>query len=348
MYNEETLLTGLVERYSPTGAEAEAAAFLVQVMEEWGFSAYMDEVGNAVGMLGDGEREILLLGHIDTVPGQIPVRRSGDVLHGRGAVDAKGALACFAAAAAQAGARRGWRLTVVGAVGEEGDSRGAKHLLQTHTPPQMVIIGEPSGWDRVTLGYKGGMWFEYTVRQPLAHTASQQASACEQAVDFWMRLSKAADDYNKGRKKLFTHLNPSLRGMFSEDDGLYETARLRISLRLPQDLPPSEAQEFVRNLSNGGSFQFEEGVPAWNDSKNTPLVRALLAGVRAQGGIPCFSFKTGTSDMNLVAPVWKCPAVAYGPGDSNLDHTPHEHVLISEYKACIAVLAQALTQLTET
>ena len=41
---------------------------------------------------------IALVGHIDTVPGVIEVRRDGDLLHGRGAVDAKGPLAAAIAA----------------------------------------------------------------------------------------------------------------------------------------------------------------------------------------------------------------------------------------------------------
>ena len=59
----------------------------------------VDRTGNAVGVLGDGPREMVLLGHIDTVPGEIAVHRDGDALYGRGAVDAKGPLACFTAAA---------------------------------------------------------------------------------------------------------------------------------------------------------------------------------------------------------------------------------------------------------
>ncbi len=67
----------------------------------------MDEAGNAVGEIGapDAARTIVLLGHIDTVPGNIPVRieaaPAGDVLFGRGSVDAKGPLATFVAAAAR-------------------------------------------------------------------------------------------------------------------------------------------------------------------------------------------------------------------------------------------------------
>ncbi len=62
-------------------------------MQALGFRARIDEAGNAIGELGKGERTIVLLGHIDTVPGQIRVRREGDILFGRGTVDAKGPLA---------------------------------------------------------------------------------------------------------------------------------------------------------------------------------------------------------------------------------------------------------------
>ena len=49
--------------------------------------------------------------------------------------------------------------------------------------------------------------------------------------------------------------------------------------------------------------------------------------------------------MNVVAPVWKCPIVAYGPGDSALDHTPHEHLELEEYWRAVLVLEATLRQL---
>jgi LysW-gamma-L-lysine carboxypeptidase len=132
--NEIELLEGLLQRYSPTFQEAEAAHYLVAQMKAAGFEARVDEVGNAVGVIGNGPREVMLLGHIDTVPGQVDVRREGDLLYGRGAVDAKGPLACFAAATALAGVREGYRFAVIGAVGEEGDSRGAQFVRDYYRP----------------------------------------------------------------------------------------------------------------------------------------------------------------------------------------------------------------------
>ena len=49
-------------------------------------------------------------------------------------------------------------------------------------------------------------------------------------------------------------------------------------------------------------------------------------------------------DLNLVAPVWKCPAVVYGRGNSALDHTPDEHISLEEYGKAVTMLAEALEQ----
>jgi LysW-gamma-L-lysine carboxypeptidase len=91
------------------------------------------------------------------------------------------------------------------------------------------------------------------------------------------------------------------------------------------------------------SFSAEE--VAYQAGKNNALVRAFLAGIRRQGGGPGFLLKTGTSDMNVVGPAWGCPILAYGPGDSRLDHTPEEHVDLDEWQRGVAVLADVLRSL---
>ncbi|HZD57515.1 MAG TPA: M20/M25/M40 family metallo-hydrolase, partial [Anaerolineales bacterium] len=87
-------------------------------------------------------------------------------------------------------------------------------------------------------------------------------------------------------------------------------------------------------------------IHAYQGEKNTPLVRAFLAAIRERGGRPRFLLKSGTADLNIVAPAWGCPAVAYGPGDSSLDHTPEEHISLSEYGRAVEVLGDALSRLT--
>src|SRR5258708_16875043 len=77
------LLEGLVSIYSPTGQEAEAVRHLVEQMQAAGLRAHVDAAGNAIGECGDGPESVVLLGHIDKVPGFIAVRRDDNVMYGR-------------------------------------------------------------------------------------------------------------------------------------------------------------------------------------------------------------------------------------------------------------------------
>ena len=76
--NEFDTLVGLVSHYSPSGQEREAVEWLVTRMKSLGYEdAFVDEIGNAIGVMGKGPQQVVLLGHIDTVPGEIIVRRDG-------------------------------------------------------------------------------------------------------------------------------------------------------------------------------------------------------------------------------------------------------------------------------
>jgi LysW-gamma-L-lysine carboxypeptidase len=345
--SEAQTLTGLVGCYSPSHQEEKAATWLVQHMQKLGYTqSFIDEAGNAVGVKGSGERQIILLGHIDTVHGEIPVRMQDGILYGRGSVDAKGALASFVDAAAQVGAQNGWQIVVIGAVGEETDSRGARYLAPRYHP-EYAIIGEPSGWQRVTLGYKGSAWAEVTVQRAQSHTASGKESACEAAVAQWQKLTTWVAAFNQDRERAFEQILLSLRGMNSKEDGFSQSACLMIGARLPVDVTPEDWYARLALICEGASIN-PQGfpVPAFQGSKNTPLVRAFLAGIRSQGGTAGFLLKSGTADANIVAPVWNCPVVVYGPGDSALDHTPDEHILLSEYLAAVEVLKKVIITLT--
>lgn len=345
MIDDVGLLEALLAIPSPSGQEDAVAAFLVHQMQARGFRAARDEAGNAVGTAGppDAAREIVLLGHMDTVPGLIPLREEDGRLYGRGAVDAKGPLAAFLLAAARVAPRlRDVRLTVIGAVEEESHGRGARHLAASRPAPECVIIGEPSAWEGVTLGYKGLLVFDYKRRQPGAHSAGEGTGPAEKAVGLWNNLMAYAAVRNDGRSGHFDTLDPALGDFRTVSDGLYNGVDMRVTLRLPPGLHPDEVEERVRSWCNGDEVRFYPSDPPFQAGKNTPLVRAMLKAIRAQGGRPRFKLKTGTSDMNIVGPAWRCPIVAYGPGDSSLDHTPDEHIALAEFRRGVDVLAGAL------
>jgi LysW-gamma-L-lysine carboxypeptidase len=49
--------------------------------------------------------------------------------------------------------------------------------------------------------------------------------------------------------------------------------------------------------------------------------------------------------MNVLAPIWQCPILAYGPGDSSLDHTPNEHASLQELERGASVIQQMLLEI---
>ena len=360
-------LVGLVSQYSPSGQERGAVEWLVARMKSLGYDAFVDDAGNAVGVMGSGSRQVVLLGHIDTVPGEIKVEIVGaehapPLLYGRGSVDAKGPLACFVDAVAKVGAKDDWQFIVIGAVEEERDSDGARFVVGQYKP-DFAIIGEPNQWDRIALGYKGSAWANVTVKRGQVHTASGEETAAEGAVDVWLRIKAYVDSFNANKQKVFDKLLLTLRGMESDSNEFEQWARLKVGVRLPVEVSPDDwyikLEETLKVFTEHSQSEPEGAetfrvfverigfaVPAWGCEKNTKLVRSFLSGIRSQGGEPRFVYKTGTADLNIVAPVWNCPAVVYGPGDSSLDHTPNEHIDLNDYQKAVEVLAEALSKLT--
>jgi len=338
----EQLLHDLVAIPSPSCHEGEAAAFLTAWMRGNGYDdAFIDEAGNAVGIIGTGSRQIVLLGHIDTFAGFPPVRLDGRTLYGRGSVDAKGPLCTFAAAACEADLTDDVQVIVVGAVEEEAaTSRGAHYALSQYQP-ECCVIGEPSQWDRITLGYKGRLLLDWRWEGGLSHSAGEAPSPAERALSYWQDINAYCDQFNTGIGSLFTRLDPSVRDINTWQEGVNGVAEMTIGFRLPPGVAPAEI---------GGRFPASDGATvsargaecAFSGDKNSPLSRQFRRAIRAQGGVPRFVNKTGTSDMNIVGPRWGCPIVAYGPGDSALDHRPDEHINLDEYLCAIDVLTLVL------
>src|SRR5690606_5421443 len=254
---------------------------------------------------------------------------------------------CFVDAVANFGPKDGWQFIVIGAVEEERDSEGARFVVNQYKP-NFAIIGEPNHWDRIALGYKGSAWENVVVIREQTHTASGEETVTEVAVGLWLKIKAYVTDFNKDKKKVFDQLLLTLRSIDSSQDGFEQTATLKVGVRLPVGISPEDWYERLSEIvSDANVEKIGHAIPAWRCEKNTQLVRSFLSGIRSQGGEPHFVYKTGTADLNIVAPIWKCPAVVYGPGDSALDHRPNEHIELEEYEKSVTVLWEALKNLTK-
>jgi LysW-gamma-L-lysine carboxypeptidase len=336
------VLHGMLQVDSPSYHEGEVAAHIVSLMRDLGFTAEIDAAGNAVGTIGQGGGpSVMLLGHMDTIPGHIPVRVEGDRLYGRGAVDAKGPLAAMICAASTAAAR-GFpgSLTVVGAVEEETpSSRGAMHIRTDRARPDALIVGEPSGWDTVVVGYKGKTDLSYQVRCDPTHPSNPEPKATELVCRAWGTLLDilGPDIGNHS----FATPGPTLVSL----SGDMAVADAEFSVRTP---PLYDVERLVDQLTAKlpkGRLELINSVAACRTDRSDPVVRALSGAIRTQHRRPVWKVKSGTSDMNTLAEVWDVPMATYGPGDSALDHADNEHILIEDYLRGIDVLVRTLDTL---
>lgn len=359
---EVEFLLDLLKVYSPTGQEAELAKLLYLKMKELGFEVHIDPAGNVVGELKGHGPNVLLCGHMDTVPGPIPVRVEKEEIWGRGAVDAKGPLATLILAAKKYASleEEGLNIIVAGVVEEEGSSKGMYHLISYINEPDIAIFGEPSGASCLTLGYKGGVTFEATIETEGGHSASPWLfkNSIEEGWSLWTELKKFFDSYKRDDSKFY-----SLTYCLTYIDGGGSSAlvpskcTLKFNVRIPPTLKCKDVVNMVKEVS--GNFASNRGISVkvkWDEcveayvlSRTSTVARAFSRAILEVLGVkPSFAYKTGTSDINVAASKWtRTEMAAYGPGDSSLDHTLWERVSIDEYLKSINVLSRALTWISK-
>jgi LysW-gamma-L-lysine carboxypeptidase len=332
---DRQVLEALVRVPSVTGREQDAVRLMQDQARRDGFRVVEDKAGNFIAEAGTGPRLLLFCGHIDTVPGAIDVRVEGDELWGRGSVDAKGPLAAAYCAARRHLDSKEVTVRVVGAVDEEGDSRGAK-ALDLSRKPEWVIVGEPSGVDAVTIAYKGILRGAFTLRRPRHHAAHPGATAVEQAIAWWTEVSR-----RHAFADTFDALQGHLLSLTTQSDGLVDEVVGRFNVRIPPGVDVAGLQAELAASAEERHIVFAPGermAPAVADRKS-PLVAAFLSSIRATGGEPRLLRKTGTADFNHLAE-WLpgTPIVAYGPGDASLDHTPHERIDLRDFDRAVDIL----------
>ena len=334
------LLREMLEIPSSSYQERALADYLAEAMRDLGFQAHIDGVGNVIGLIerGDGPT-LMLLGHMDTVSGHVPVRSEDGRLYGRGAVDAKGPLAAMICAAAGAVDFPG-RIVVIGVVEEETPrSRGAMAIRATHGRPDALIIGEPSGWSSVVLGYKGKLDLRYTVKCPATHPSNPVPKASELAVACWDALVDLLGP--DASHAVFDRPGATLCRL----NGDLTTATADLSIRIPPGFDVDELVSGLRDRLPAGNLEVLNSVAACRVGRADRAVRALVSGIRQLHAQPRLVVKTATSDMNTLAEVWDIPMATYGPGDSSLDHADDEHIVLSDYLRGIDVLTIAISEL---
>ncbi|MCL1875447.1 MAG: M20/M25/M40 family metallo-hydrolase [Synergistaceae bacterium] len=344
---EIELLTRLVNIKSETYNETEACEHFARVLPSFGWgSIKIDEVGNVIAQRGNGSKEIMLLGHIDTVPGGPLARIDGNVLWGRGSVDAKGPLCALTVAGGIADIPPDWRITLIAAVGEEGDYPGAVHIIPKYSPAG-CIIGEPSGTSGITIGYRGFLRAKLHARDEGVHRSRSAGpiTATLHAASDIMRMVEAKD---KPDRPVIERPSGAIMSMLGKEEGA-RSALIDLDIRLPIGADIEGYISALKEISNSNNVQIDilSAMPAYLVDKNNPMARALRIAVRNEGLSPRIYAKGGSADFNLAAD-WHCPIAAYGPGDSKLDHTNEEHLDLESYMTSISILKNGIERFVKS
>ena len=339
--DEVGILRDIVEAYSPSGQEADAVQVFLGLAKGLGLDARSDGAGNAIARIGTGPPTVLFLGHIDTVEGELPVRIVDGRMTGRGTCDAKGALAAALVAASRY--EGPGELSVIGAVGEERDSSGARYLIGRHRP-DFLIVGEPSGWDAVTIGYRGTLNMVLTVDGNRTHLSAPEETTVEHGLSVANDLAEFCREHQG--KSPFASPTLKVHTIHTSRSGDREHVEIGLNVRVPPGLRTEEVLAFLGSHLKGAQPQVMDRSEAVEVDSRNEVVRALCTGIRDAGARPRLLRKLGTSDLNLAAPAWGCPAAAYGPGDSHLDHTDRESLDIRDFQRSIKILRNAFARLT--
>lgn len=333
-------LSELVRTRSFSGAEAAAAKLCAARMRALGYKhVCIDEAGNVVGAnydyTKDGKCDLLLFSHLDTVEGFWEVQEDASGISGRGAVDAKGCLASYIEAGVHAPPTL--KVVVVGVVEEEAPtSKGTFHLL-TYLTPKMAVNGEPSNSDGITIAYKGRIVVECRTEGEAAHAGMKAENPIERTFEYYEKLRQHFPRHHTFDSVIFnvTHIDYGKRDSLNIIPGHLD---FFMDVRIPPNADIAKIKHlFISSAPSGVKVSIPEAFPGCEIKTVSPVVRAMVSAMRSQGITPRYLKKSGSADMNISMQKG-IPTIAYGPGDSKLDHTDKEYLHWKDYETSIEVL----------
>jgi LysW-gamma-L-lysine carboxypeptidase len=350
------LLNRSLKEYTPSRAEASLANLIKdKSIDELGFEkTNIDNVGNVIATKGSGRPVIMLCGHMDTVPGRIPVRMENGYLYGRGASDAKSSLIAMLLAASEFPKQRG-TIIFAGVVDEEGNATGIKELVRSKSTIDYAIFGEPSGISNITIAYKGRFAFRLTCDVGTSAHASAPwlaKNSIEEVYDFWQAIQLEIGRLDSGSDKS-SKVTCSLTEISggSSHNVTPQKCKITVDIRIPTTNTSRRIQELVASIVKEVSikkniratYRIEDMTEPFEADHTSPLVRALsLSIIDVCRKRPILLRKTGTGDMNILGNAFRIPVVTYGPGDPHSSHTVDERISIAEYISSIEVYSTTL------
>jgi succinyl-diaminopimelate desuccinylase len=341
------LAAELIRRPSVTPRDEGAIAIVASHLEDLGFTCHRlvfgdggDAIVNLYARHGEGRPNLCFAGHTDVVPPGAPEAWSLDpfgaglrdgALWGRGAVDMKGAIAAFIAAAQhwlagrEPGSDGSISLLITGdeeAAGVNGTKKVLEWLAARGERLDACLVGEPTSasvlGDMIKIGRRGSLTGRLTAHGGQGHTAYPQLAdnAAHRLVAMLHALTSA--ELDRGSE----HFQPSTLQVSTIDIGnpaanvIPAEARavfnIRFNDRWNGDRLKNWLEERLDMADCGGRHTLDvsisgESFLASRGIVSDPLAEAIR---RVTGRAAEFSTTGGTSDARFIHPY--CPVAEFG------------------------------------
>lgn len=364
----------LIRCPSVTPDEAGALDYLQRLLAAAGFSCERltfsepgtPDVDNLFARIGTAAPHLCFAGHTDVVPAGDPKRWShapfsGDIadgfLWGRGAVDMKGGIACFAAACLDFLAARGGEppgsISFLITGDEEGPSvNGTKKVLAWMADnghlPNHCVVGEPSNpqalGDAIKIGRRGSLSARLTVIGRQGHSAYPQFANNPVPGLLKVLNSYLAEPLDSGSE----HFEPSYVVITGIDTGnpafnvIPERISANINIRFNDHHDAPSLQVMLRDKASAAlagtgldhRLAFEPSSPCFL-TRSPELIAVMREAVEAHTGRrPQLTTGGGTSDARFIKDY--CPVIEFGLVNATI-HAVDERVPLADLELLTAI-----------
>ncbi|WP_420877547.1 succinyl-diaminopimelate desuccinylase [Sphingopyxis granuli] len=311
---------------------------------------------------GAGPRHFGFAGHLDVVPPGVgwtgdafdPQVR-GDLLYGRGAVDMKGAIAAFVAAAAATPPEAG-TISLIVTGDEEGPAVFGTRALIEHMDaralkPDLIVVGEPTSMQRlgdmVKIGRRGSVNIWIDVPGTQGHVAYPHLA--DNPIPKLVRILAAIDTVTLDEgTRWFQRSNIEFTDIEVGNGAtnvIPASARARLSIRFNDQQRGAELIQMVERIAQDVEPNAKVVGKISGEAFLTPpgALSALVSdAIHAETGLtPELSTTGGTSDARFLHTL--CPVVEFGLINATM-HKLDEAVAVADLHTLAAIYRGILTR----
>ena len=317
-------------------------------------------VENLFATRGSGAPHFGFAGHLDVVPpgpgwtsDPFAPEVRGGLLHGRGAVDMKGGIAAFVAAASVTDHPGTLSLIITG--DEEGPAtygtpRVMDWMAERGIRPDMILIGEPTSVDQlgdaVKIGRRGSVNMWITIPGVQGHVAYPHRA--DNPITKLARVLAALEalvlDHGNDR---FQPSNLEITDVETANPAgnvIPASARARLNIRFNNQQNGAALIELVRSIveSEAPGSQVEAKISGEAFlTPPGPLYDIVTAAIREETGVePELSTSGGTSDGRFLINL--CPVVDFGLPNATM-HKLDEAATIDDLEALTRIYARVIS-----